>query len=253
MDTIKDTTSPKKKMSTGKKVLIGIGIFIISIIILSELFPIDYYKDGIDYYNKQNYKKAYEYLCNVKQSDKNYNDAIVKIKEIKPIIDSLNNQAAVKKENIDATAKTNTDNQNTGNGMQGTIGQSYSLGSLTYKIEKVKFKKYIGGVYTLNKADGVFLIITLTVTNKAKEQVAIDNSFFRLIDDTGAVYDYSPDGTATLELSEFPGETFMGMIINPNITKKAKVVFEVPSKKKNYKLIFEDPFSDKSLEINMNE
>ena len=86
MDKIKQ---PKKKMSLVKKILIGIGIFFVSLIILSHLFPIDYYKDGIDYYNKQKYSEALHYLRNVSPDDKNYNDAIAKIKEIKPIVDSI--------------------------------------------------------------------------------------------------------------------------------------------------------------------
>ena len=105
----------------------------------------------------------------------------------------------------------------------------------------------------MNKADGVFLVITLTVTNKDQKQILIDNSFFRLSDESGSVYDYSPDGTATLELTDFPGETFMGMTINPHVSKKAKVVFEVPTKKKDYKLIFVDPFSEEYLGINLSE
>ena len=136
-------------------------------------------------------------------------------------------------------------------GLTGTVGQSYEVGSLTYKVERVKFKKFIGGLYTLNKADGVFVIISLTVTNKSRKEINIDNSFFKLTDESGAEYEYSPDGTASLEISQFPGETFMGMSLNPNVAKKGKVVFEVPSKKKNYKLIFTDPYSGTFLEIDM--
>ncbi len=254
----------KQKKPIWKKLLIGFGIFIVVLFTLPFIFPTDHYKEGIDSYNKQNYQKALYSFNNVKSEDKNYNDAISKIKEIKPIVDSLNKQAELvkkeRRENKDKkqTAETKSidtkvDKEGKENGIKGTIGQSYNLGSLTYKIERVKFKKFIGGIYTLNKADGVFLIITLTVTNKEQKQVQIDNSFFKLVDESGAVYDYSPDGTATLELTEFPGETFMGMTINPHVSKKAKVVFEVPKKKRNYKLIFADPFSDEYLEVEMTE
>ena len=254
----------KQKMPIWKKLLIGFGILIVILFTLPFIFPTDYYKEGIDSYNKQNFQKALYNFNNVKPEDKNYNDAISKIKELKPIVDSLNKQVELaKKEKQDNKEKKKVDEtqpnetkvgkESKENSIKGSIGQSYDLGPLTYKIERVKFKKFIGGIYTLNKADGVFLIITLTVTNKEQKQILIDNSFFRLVDEGGAVYDYSPDGTATLELTEFPGETFMGMTINPNVSKKAKVVFEVPTKKKNYKLVFSDPFSDEYLEIDMNE
>lgn len=253
----------KQKKPIWKKVLIGLGIFIVVLFTLPFIFPTDYYKIGIDYYNKKNFKKALYNFNNVKLEDKNYNDAISKIKEIKPFVDSLNKQAEIaKKEKHVYKEKIQTENQSRDNkvgkenkekGIKGTIGQSYELGSLTYKIERIKYKNFIGGIYTLNKADGEFLIITLTVTNKGQKQVLIDNSFFKLVDQSGAVYDYSPDGTATLELTEFPGETFMGMTINPNVSKKAKVVFEVPTKKKKYNLVFADPFSDDYLEIYMKD
>ncbi len=90
------TVQPKKKKSLLKKILIGIGIFFVLMIVLSQLFPIDYYKEGLDYYNKQNYSKALYNFNNVKPEDKNYNDAIAKIQEIKPIVEQQ--QAAEKAE-----------------------------------------------------------------------------------------------------------------------------------------------------------
>ena len=271
----------KKKMSIWKKVLIGIGAALGSLIILSNLFPVNYYETGIDNYNKKNYKEALENFTKVETSDINYKNAILKINEIKPIVDSIIKVEEIEKAKSIA-AKNNSENQeekiapketeiNTeketkseskqenmpideiskDKGLTGTVGQSYEVGSLTYKVERVKFKKFIGGLYTLNKADGVFVIISLTVTNKSRKEINIDNSFFKLTDESGAEYEYSPDGTASLEISQFPGETFMGMSLNPNVAKKGKVVFEVPSKKKNYKLIFTDPYSGTFLEIDM--
>lgn len=255
----------KKKMPIWKKIIIGIGIAIISLIILMKLFPMDYYKTGLDYYNKQDFKKALYNFNNVEQTDKNYNDAILKIKEIKPIVDSLNQIEELQKEKVKAEKEKLKQSQNenvTSNsieenskesGLKGTVGQTYEVGSLSYKVERVKFKKFIGGIYTLNKADGVFVVITLTVTNRSHKEIIIDNSFFKLTDESGAEYGYSPDATASLELSEFPGETFLGMSLNPNVSKKGKVVFEVPTKKKDYKLVFTDPFEGTFLEIDMNE
>ncbi|ELI6456122.1 DUF4352 domain-containing protein [Flavobacterium psychrophilum] len=265
----------KPKMAIWKKVLIGIAGTFTVLLILSKLFPINYYETGIDYYNKKNYKEALENFNNVETSDKNYKDAILKINEIKPIVDSINKVEEIEKEKkeiekeknssedkqekveVKETEKKSSENNNSietakDEGLRGTVGQSYDVGSLTYKVERVKFKKFIGGLYTLNKADGVFVIITLTVTNKSHKEINIDNSYFKLTDESGAEYGYSPDGTASLELSEFPGETFMGMSLNPNVAKKGKVVFEVPTKKKDYKLVFTDPFSGTFLEIDMN-
>ena len=98
---------PKKKMSILKKILIGIGVLIGFLILMAILFPLDYYKEGVDSYNKKDYKKAYEYLSNVKPDDKNYSDAIAKINEIKPIIDSLE----LAEENAKAEKKAEKENE----------------------------------------------------------------------------------------------------------------------------------------------
>ena len=136
---------------------------------------------------------------------------------------------------------------------QKIIAQTYHLGTLSYKIDKYKFKKFVGGLATLKKANGVFLIVTLTITNEGSKQVLIDNSFFKLLDENESEYEYSPEATSSIELSDFPGETFLGMSINPHITKKAKVVFEVPSKNKIYKLVFNDWLSNETLIINLKD
>ena len=49
---------PKPKMKLWKKILIGVGILFVIGIIGETFFPTNYYEEGMDYYNKQNYSKA---------------------------------------------------------------------------------------------------------------------------------------------------------------------------------------------------
>lgn len=83
----------KRRTSKFKKILYLVPAIFLSLfgflLILSQLFPIDSYKEGLDYYNKKNYLKAYEYFQNVSPNEPNYYDAINKIAELKPIVDSL--------------------------------------------------------------------------------------------------------------------------------------------------------------------
>ncbi len=236
----------KLKMPIWKKILVGAVAVFFLLYILSVLFPIDYFEEGLNAYQNKDYKSALSNFSEVKKEDKNYNQAQVFIKQLK---DSILTEAANSEELQSVSEKKESSKK----GLKGTIGKSYDVGNLEYKVERVKFKKYIGDLFTFDKAHGIFLIITLTVTNKAKEQIIIDNSFFQLVDESGAVYSYAPDATATLELTEFAGETFMGLTINPYVAKKAKVVFEVPSKKKNYRLIFKDPFNFDTLEFDLKQ
>jgi hypothetical protein len=132
------------------------------------------------------------------------------------------------------------------------LGQTFSIGQLNYRIDRIKFKKYVGGLLTLKKAHGEFLIVSITVTNKGRKQLAMDDSFFKLIDNTGAVYEYSPDAAVALELSDFQGVPFLGMTINPNIAKTGKAIFEVPTKDKRYNLMLFDETSEHRITIILN-
>src|SRR5690606_1078457 len=78
----------KRKTSTFKKLLYIIPASISTIFafililgtILSIAFPIDYYKKGLESYNKQDYKIAIEHFRKVKSNEENYEDALLKIK-----------------------------------------------------------------------------------------------------------------------------------------------------------------------------
>lgn len=100
----------KHKTETWKKVLYIIPASFITLLliigIIGAIFS-DNYKSGIDYYNKKDYVSAYNSLNLVSIDDKNYKDAIIKINEIKPIVDSINKAKELedKKNNIVNIAK----------------------------------------------------------------------------------------------------------------------------------------------------
>lgn len=102
----------KHKTKTWKKVLYilpsALFIFFLTIGIIGSFF-IDSYKNGLDYYNKKDYERAYKYFKMVKPDDKNYSDAITKISEIKPIVDSINTA----KENEQLAKKQSKENEKT--------------------------------------------------------------------------------------------------------------------------------------------
>lgn len=82
----------KHKTDNWKKVLYVLPAFFIVIFFGIGLYGVvtmDEYKTAMDYYNKKNYEKSYDYFKMVSPEDKNYNDAIAKINELKPIIDSI--------------------------------------------------------------------------------------------------------------------------------------------------------------------
>ncbi|WP_312765321.1 hypothetical protein [Epilithonimonas sp.] len=82
----------KRKTATWKKVLYIIpSSFMILYIpaLIYTTFFIDNYKEGIDSYNKKDYKNADYFLRMVKPDDVHYKDALAKIAILKPKIDSV--------------------------------------------------------------------------------------------------------------------------------------------------------------------
>lgn len=82
----------KHKTAAWKKILyiIPAGFSTLFILLGIYLFQIrDNYKSGLDNYNKKDYIQAHNDFMLVKPEDANYKDAIAKITEIKPIVDSI--------------------------------------------------------------------------------------------------------------------------------------------------------------------
>ena len=82
----------KHNTATWKKLLFilhsSFYCFVLVVYLFAAIF-LDDYKDGMDYYNNHDYRNAYHSFEKVKPTDKNYKDAFTKLKEIKPIFDSL--------------------------------------------------------------------------------------------------------------------------------------------------------------------
>lgn len=108
------------------------------------------------------------------------------------------------------------------------IGETTEVGNFIYKVEKTTFKKTIWDDYYGQTADGIYLLVTLSIKNISNESRTLDNSLFKLTDNNGTTYESSNDGTTALELSG--GNSLLLKQCQPNITTKGTLVFEVPNK-----------------------
>ena len=116
----------KHKTETWKKLLYIIPaslFFLLFVIALIGSIFMDNYKTGLDYYNKKDYEKAYNNFLLVKPDNENYNDAIAKISELKPIVDSIK----ITKENEKLAKKEDKENIDAENEQQKEIANSPSL------------------------------------------------------------------------------------------------------------------------------
>lgn len=82
--------------------------------------------------------------------------------------------------------------------------------------------------FTKKKAQGVFKVLTLQLTNNQKDAITIDSNSFKLVDDKGREFSYSSDGQTAIMTSGSNDESFFLKKLNPGLSITGKVVFDVP-------------------------
>lgn len=90
--------------------------------------------------------------------------------------------------------------------------------------------------FSTKKAQGVFKIVTLSVTNNQKDAITVDGNSFKLIDNQNREFSYSSE--AQLAISSSTGsqkkEVFSLKQINPGMTVTGIVVFDVPKEAQGF-------------------
>lgn len=108
------------------------------------------------------------------------------------------------------------------------IGDVVKVGNFKYEVNGIKFRKELGNQFTSKTADGIFLIVSMSITNISTETSTIDNSLFKLYDENGTEYDFSSEGTTASMMSN--EKTLFLKQCHPNIPTTGSLVFEVPNK-----------------------
>ncbi|KLU59963.1 telomeric repeat-binding factor 2 [Peptococcaceae bacterium CEB3] len=79
------------------------------------------------------------------------------------------------------------------------------------------------------KAQGIFKIVTLSITNNQTDAITVDANSFKLVDGRGRIFSPSSDATmAFMSSVSNPKEGFMLTQVNPGMTITGKVAFDVP-------------------------
>lgn len=102
----------------------------------------------------------------------------------------------------------------------------------TYTISGIKFSKTIGGEFSNSSADGVYLIINLSLINTSNEARTLSNSEFKLFDENNNRFDTLIDEVWYLGISG--NKTFFEKKCQPNILTYGYLIFEVPEIKEYY-------------------
>lgn len=130
---------------------------------------------------------------------------------------------------------------------EATIKTEVHVGNFAYRVDDIAFKKSVGNEFIRETADGVFLIIYLSLVNIDNESHTLDGSMFSLTDMDGTKYEYSIDGSTALEMSGY--KTIFLKQCQPKIATSGILIFEVPQKKEYYLNLTGDFWGRKSVKV----
>lgn len=118
------------------------------------------------------------------------------------------------------------------NEIESSIGKPIEIGHFIYTIKSVSFHKSVGNEFVEQTADGIYMLVNLSIKNISSETRTLDGSFFAVTDTNGIKYEFSTDASTALEMSG--NKTLFLKECQPNITTKGTLVFEVPDKGEYY-------------------
>lgn len=111
-------------------------------------------------------------------------------------------------------------------------GMAIPVGKFMYTINGVKFAKRLGNSVVNETADGIFLLVDMTILNNDSETRMLDDSLFKIKDAAGTEYEPASRAATTLEMSG--GKAIMFKQCQPKIPTKGVLVFEVPAQGQPY-------------------
>ncbi|MFZ4724605.1 MAG: DUF4352 domain-containing protein [Paludibacter sp.] len=112
--------------------------------------------------------------------------------------------------------------------LETSIGKEILVGHFSYIITGFKFKKTVGDEFVSQTADGIYLLINLTIKNVSNETRTLDGSCFYLTDLDDLKFEYSTNGSTALEMSGM--QSLFLKECQPRIKTKGVLIFEVPEK-----------------------
>ena len=113
-----------------------------------------------------------------------------------------------------------------------SIGKPIQIGYFIYTVQSISFRKTVGNEYVEETADGIYMLINLSIKNISDETRTLDGSLFAVTDQNGTKYEFSTNASTALELSG--KKTLFLKECQPNITTKGVLIFEVPEKGEYY-------------------
>jgi hypothetical protein len=145
-------------------------------------------------------------------------------------------------------AETSSPAGNRDEGTSGTVGQALTNAGTTYSVTNVETTGTIGDPDLLGaRADGVFVIVSLTLTNNKDETKTFSEASSKVVTSDGTSYE-----TSDKAVLAFGDQSLLLKDIQPDLTTSGKLAFELPpGKVSGSTLVVEDLFGDGEIKVDL--
>lgn len=106
------------------------------------------------------------------------------------------------------------------------LGETVKLEGTQYTVKSAKKAPAVGGAFFKEKANGVFVIVELTVENKKDETKTFLDEAAKFIGSNGKTY--STDSEGTIASAGEGDESFILMDMQPDVPETGVLVYDVP-------------------------
>jgi len=104
--------------------------------------------------------------------------------------------------------------------------------------------------YSTIKAQGVFKIVKVTITNNQKDAITVTSANFKLIDDQNRQFDDSSQAQLAMESStKDKRKSFFLQKVNPGLTVTGYIAYDVPKDAKNFILEASGGITGKKIKL----
>ena len=133
-------------------------------------------------------------------------------------------------------------------GKSGAVGEAVENAGTTYKVTNARTANTIGDPELGGaKADGIFVIVDLELTNNKDETKTFTESSAKVVTSDNKQYE-----TSDKTVLAFSDDSLLLRDIQPDLTAKGKLAFDVPpGKVSGSKLVIEDLFGDGEITIDL--
>ena len=95
-------------------------------------------------------------------------------------------------------------------------------------VGSVESTDSVGGEYLKEKAQGVFKVVEITITNNQKDAITVDANSFKLVDNKDREFTYSTQAQTAFDVGNGGSSDFFLKQLNPGLSQTGKIIYDVP-------------------------